>query len=203
MRTSASSISSNEYNISFTCLLLNHVAFLRRIKTWMEVEEHPVAGASWTVCVIYHCWRYRSTLNYLDMALRSRSKSCTWRGSISFRTLGAWCIIVCFEGILIILMLLLPRRMIAVWWRSYHTSLLHLVLICPRRKPICSLLLSLHLCVASLASCIRISCGSCSVHFNLVLDTSSKVLLSLVHHLMMLDLISCHWASNLHCLRLV
>ena len=203
MRTSTSATTSNEDSISLACLFLYHVTFLRRIKTWMEVEKHAVAGACWTICVIYHCWRNRCPLNNLDMTLRSCSKSSTWRGSISFRSLSAWCIIISFECILIILMLLLPRRMIAVWWRSYYSSLLNLILICSRRKSISSLLLSLHLSIASFASSIRISCCCCPVHFDLILGTSSKILLSLVHHMMVLDLVSCHWACYLHCLSLV
>jgi hypothetical protein len=101
-------------------------------------------------------------------------------------------------------MLLLSGRMVASIRRlSHYTPLLNLVLICARRKSIGCLLLGLHLCISCLVSSIRVSGCSRSVHVNLVLNPPAKVLLSLIHHMMMLDLISGHWGSNLHGLSLV
>jgi hypothetical protein len=164
MRACASAVSRNEDHVSFAGLLLYHVTFLRRVKTWMEVEKHAVARACRSIGGIYHSWGYRSTLDYLDMTLRGCTKSSTWRGPVCLRSLRTWRVVVSFKGILIVLVLLLPWRMIAVWWRSYDTSLLHMVCICARWKPECSLLLGLHLGIASLGSCIRISIHTwCSI----------------------------------------
>ena len=59
------------------------------------------------------------------------------------------------------------------------------------------------MCISGFVSGVRVcGCGR-SVHVNLVLNSSAKVLLSLIHHMMMLDLIGGHWGSNLHGLSLV
>jgi hypothetical protein len=101
-------------------------------------------------------------------------------------------------------MLLLSGRMVASIRRlSHYPPLLNLVLINARRKSIGCLLLGLHLCISGLVSGVRVSGCSRSVHVNLVLNSSAKVLLSLIHHMMMLDLIGGHWRSNLHGLSLV
>ena len=192
MWASAASASCNENHISFTCLLLHHIPFLRRIKAWMEVEEHTIARCCRAIGGIGNCCCSWSALYNLNMALRSSSKSCTWRlAPINFRSLGPGRVIVGFEGILVVLMLLLSGWMISIRRLGDNAPLLNLILIRSRREPISCLLLSLNLSVASLSSCIRISSSSCSVHIYLVLNSSAKVLLSLVHHMMMLNLVSC------------
>jgi hypothetical protein len=46
MRARASTTSGNEDYILLTGLLPNHVTFLRRVETWMEIEEHAIARTS-------------------------------------------------------------------------------------------------------------------------------------------------------------
>jgi len=203
MRACASTVSCNENNILLTCLLLYHITFLRRVETRMEIEEHSIAGACWAIGCVHNYWWNRCPLYYLNVTLRSCTKTGAWRCSVSLWTLGSRRVIICFKCILVVLVLLLPRRMVGVRWRSNYTSLLNLILICSRRESIGCLLLGLHLSISGFTSAVRISCCCSSVHINLVLYASSKVLLSLVHHMMMLNLISCHWRSNLDCLSLI
>ncbi len=170
----------------------------------MEVEEHPITRTSRAVSGIGHLRRNWGALNDLDMVLRGCAESGARRcSSIHFRSLGSWWIIVGLESILIVLMLLLSGRMASIRRLSHYTPLLNLVLVWPRWESVGCLLLGLHLCISGLVSSVRV--GSCcrSVDVNLVLNPSTKVLLSLIHHMMMLDLIGGHWWSYLHCLSLI
>ena len=91
MRARASTTSSNEDHILLTGLLPNHVTFLRRVETWMEVEEHPIARTSRAVSGISHLRRHGGALNDLDMVLRGCAKPGARRcSSVHFRSLGTW-----------------------------------------------------------------------------------------------------------------
>jgi len=91
MGARASPASGNEHHILLTGLLPNHVAFLRRVEAWMEVEEHPIARTSGAVSGISHLGRHGGALNDLDMVLRGCAKPGARRcSSINFRSLGPW-----------------------------------------------------------------------------------------------------------------
>ena len=91
MGARASPTTGNENYILLTGLLPNHVAFLRRVETWMEVEEHPIARTSGAVSGISHLGRHGGALNDLDMVLRGCAKPGARRcSSINFRSLGPW-----------------------------------------------------------------------------------------------------------------
>ena len=79
MRARAPPISSNEDYILLTGLLPNHVALLRRVKTWMEVEKHTIARTSRAVSGISYLRRHGRALNDLDMVLRGCTKPGTRR----------------------------------------------------------------------------------------------------------------------------
>ena len=91
MGARASPASGNEDYILLTGLLPNHVAFLRRVKAWMEVEQHPIARTSGAVSGISHLGRHGSALNDLHMVLRGCAKpGARRRSSIHLRSLGPW-----------------------------------------------------------------------------------------------------------------
>ena len=89
MGARASPASGNEHYILLTGLLPNHIAFLRRVETWMEVEEHPIARTSRAVSGSSNLGRHGGALNDLYMVLRGCAQPGTRRcSSIHFRSLG-------------------------------------------------------------------------------------------------------------------
>lgn len=193
--------SIDEYYVFLAGLFLHsHVSILRRIQTGMEVEEHSVTCTRWPIIL-----RSSTAMNNLNMSLRSCAHP-SWGRHSSFRALSStWAIIVCFEGILVVLMLLLPWWMVSRWRLSNDASL-NLVLIVRCLTCWNSIsrlyLLNIRSPITILVSRTRLICSCCSDIYIIwtLYCSGSKLLLSLVHHVMMLDLICSHRGSYLHSL---
>lgn len=176
----------------------------------MEVKQHPIRRSCRSICVVSSRWTYNnvaSIVSYdMNLVLRSRIHS-TLRWHPSFR-LSLGCIIVSLKRILIVLMLLLSRRMhVGIWWLSYDTSLLQLMILIrrnltgrnpkPRLSSTCGSPWYLRAPHSIFVPCARVI-GCCSSHVYCVVswsDCSSRteMLLGLVHHMMLLELIIHRW----------
>lgn len=211
LRAGASGIACNENDIFLACLLFNcQIAFLRRIETWMEVKEHPVARACRTISWLSHLhssdYRTVARLNIRGSAypdLRWLMICCVCKSCVGWA-------VVSFICVLIILMLLLSWRMMILLLlllmhrcrRLCNHSSLHCgtVTRVDLASPQTVLLLLMCLGTSHLVSCISIICCGCS-EFNSTLATwRSAKLLCLIHYglmMLLLDLIS-HWWGNLH-----
>ena len=180
----------------------------------MEVKQHPVWRGSRPICVISSRWAHHyiaSIVCYnMNLVLRSSIQPALRRHSSLCLSLR--CIVVSLKCILVVLVLLLSWRMhVSIWWLSYNTSLLQLMILILRNlarwypktclSDTCSRA-TLHLRTSNpvFVPCTGII-GSSRSHVTCVITWSycsscTEMLLCLVHHVMLLKLIV-HWRNDL------
>lgn len=177
----------------------------------MEVKQHPIRWRCRSIRVVSSRWTHNNITSIVsyDMNLVLRSRVHSTLGWHSCFCLSLGCVIVSLKRILIVLMLLLSRGMhVCIWWLSYDTSLLQLMILIGRDltgrypKPRLCTTCSSSPCYLRAPHSIFVPCarviGCSGSHVCCVVSwgdcgSCTEMLLGLVHHMMLLELIIHRW----------